>query len=145
MPLQFWDTSALLPLVVAQPPFSAQTRRLFRRRSTRAVAFLARIECRSAIERLAREGALGSTARGRCLSRLDRLLAAFDVVAFSPAVEQGAIESLARHPIRSLDALQLACALELVQASLPAIEVVCCDRGLGNAVLGEGLRLAIAP
>jgi len=143
--LQFWDTSALLPLVVAQPPFSAHTRRLFGRKDTRAVAFLARVESRSAVERLAREGALSPVARRRSLSRLDRVLSAFDVVSFSSAVEQRAIESLARHPIRSLDALQLACALELVQmGSAEAIAVVCCDRRLGEAARAEGFRLSIA-
>lgn len=74
------------------------------------VAFLARIESHSALERLTREGLLTPTGRQHALARLNVLLAAFDTVAFSADLETEAIELLHRHSLRSLDALQLASA-----------------------------------
>jgi predicted nucleic acid-binding protein len=143
--MQFWDSSALLPLVVQQPPFSERCRRLFRVRTPRAVAFLARIECRSAIERLVRERALHPATRRRSLTKIDTLIAAFDVVAFSADVEAHALALLHRHALRSLDALQLGCAQSLAARgetdAMP--ELVCCDRRLGEAAAAEGYPMMI--
>jgi hypothetical protein len=47
------------------------------------------------------------------VTRIDRLFVGFDLVAFSPEGERAALALLGRHPLRSLDALQLACALTL--------------------------------
>lgn len=143
--MQFWDTSALLPLVVRQPPFSEHCRRIFRRRAARATAFVSRVECRSAIERLARDGALDSAARRRCVTRAERLFAAFDLVTFSADVEREALALLGRHPLRSLDALQLACALALSHGGGDTVQLVCCDRRLAAAGIAERLSLAIQP
>jgi len=145
--MQFWDSSALLPLVVRQPPFSDPCRRAFRQNVSRAIAFLARVECRSAIERLVREGTLNAAARRRSLTNIDKLVAAFDLVAFSPEVEAHALTLLGRHALRSLDALQLGCARGLASHgdtdALP--EFVCCDRRLANAAVAEGFALVIGP
>jgi predicted nucleic acid-binding protein len=108
------------------------------------VAFIARIECRSAIERLAREGALTVGARTRAIRSLESLLAGFDQVAFSGAVEERSLGLLARHGLRSLDALQLACALALrTSPRSESVELVCCDRRLARAASAEGMSLAI--
>jgi predicted nucleic acid-binding protein len=145
--MQFWDSSALLPLVVRQPPFSDPCRRAFRQNVSRAIAFLARVECRSAIERLAREGTLNTAARRRSLANIDKLVAAFDLVAFSPEVEAHALTLLGRHALRSLDALQLGCARGLASHGDPDAlpEFVCCDRRLANAAVAEGFALVIGP
>jgi predicted nucleic acid-binding protein len=143
--MQFWDSSALLPLVVRQPPFTNRCRRVFRRAEPRAVAFLARVECRSAVERLAREGALNAAARRRSLTRIDKLLAAFDIVGFSADVETHAVGLLGRSPLRSLDALQLGCALSLCPRndSNHRGDLVCCDRRLTDAAVAEGFALVV--
>jgi hypothetical protein len=140
----FWDSSALLPLVVEQRPFTSLCRAALRRPGLHAVAFIARIECRSAIERLAREGALTVGARTRAIRSLESLLAGFDQVAFSGAVEERSLGLLARHGLRSLDALQLACALALrTSPRSESVELVCCDRRLARAASAEGMSLAI--
>lgn len=143
--MQFWDSSALLPLVVYQPPFSNRCRQAFRRDGPRAVAFLARVECRSAVERLVREGALNAAARRGALAKIDKLVAAFDIVAFSGDVEAQALALLGRYPLRALDALQLSCALSLSPRSDtdPRADLVCCDRKLAAAAVAEGLSLVI--
>jgi predicted nucleic acid-binding protein len=141
--MQYWDASALIPLVVRQPPFSEQCRRIFQGRAPRSTAFVSRVECRSAIERLAREGALDPTSRRRCVARVDRLFAGFDLVAFSADVEREALALLSRHPLRSMDALQLACALTLGPGGVDTVQLVCCDHRLAAAGAAERLTLAI--
>jgi predicted nucleic acid-binding protein len=143
--MQFWDSSALLPLVLRQPPFSNRCRRAFRRDVPRVVAFLARIECRSAVERLGRAGGLNAAARRRSLMRIDKLLAAFDIVVFSGDVEAHALTLLSRHALRSLDALQLGCALSLTPHGDSDLrpDLVCCDRRLATAAAAEGFSLVV--
>ncbi|MBI3768883.1 MAG: type II toxin-antitoxin system VapC family toxin [Deltaproteobacteria bacterium] len=134
-------------MVVRQPPFSDSCRGAFRQDVSRAIAFLARIECRSAIERLARQGTLNASARRRSLTKIDKLVAAFDIVAFSPEVEAHALALLGRHSLRSLDALHLGCARRLApQGDTDALpEFVCCDRRLAEAAVAEGFALVIGP
>lgn len=139
--MQFWDSSALLPLVVTQRTLSRACRALFEEREARAAAFLARIECRSALARLAREGAVTSAALDRAGDKVDKLLAGFDLVVFSPAVERHALMLLSRHGLRTLDAIQLACALVVAGAGSGPPEFVCCDRRLARAAAAEGCRL----
>jgi predicted nucleic acid-binding protein len=144
--MQFWDSSALLPLVVRQPPFTDRCRRAFAQDEPRAIAFLTRVECHSAVERLAREGSLEPAARRRSLTKIDRLIAAFDIVTFSPEVEARALALLGHHALRSLDALQLGCAQGLAPREgdpLPAF--ACCDRRLAAAATAAGFSLVIRP
>ena len=73
-----------------------------------------------------------------------KLLAAFDIVAFSGDVEAHAIGILERHPLRSLDALQLGCALTVrPPAGGQGAGLVCCDRKLATAAVAEGCSLVI--
>ena len=143
--MQFWDSSALLLLVVRQPPFSNRCRRVFRQNVPRAVAFLARVEFRSAVERLAREGTLNAAARRRAFTKIDKLLAAFDIVAFSADVETHALALLGRYSLRTLDALQLSCALirDPRSDTAPRADLVCCDRKLAEAAVAEGFSLVV--
>jgi predicted nucleic acid-binding protein len=106
---------------------------------------VARVECRSAIERLAREGILDTRARRRSLTNIDKLVAAFDIVTFSAEVEARALALLGRHPLRALDALQLGCAQGLAprRATDTLPEFVCCDRRLAEAAAAEGFSLVI--
>ena len=66
---------------------------------------------------------------------------------FSPEVDAHALAMLGRHPLRSLDALQLGCAQGLApQGDTDALpEFVCCDRRLAEAAAAEGFALVIGP
>jgi predicted nucleic acid-binding protein len=88
---------------------------------------------------------LNAVARGRCLTKIDKLLSAFDTVAFSPDIERHALALLGRHPLRSLDALQLGCALSLGPwgDTEPVPELVCCDRRLAKAGAAERFSLIV--
>ena len=144
--MEFWDSSALLPLVVHQRAFSLLCRRALVGSGPRAVAFLARIECRSGLARLVRDGVLTDAERDRASRALDALLARFDVVAFSSTVEQHALDLLVRHGLRALDAMQLGCALALrAGRHTLRVSLACCDRRLARAARGEQLDLLIVP
>jgi predicted nucleic acid-binding protein len=142
--MQFWDSSALLPLVVRQGGLSTLCLQTFGTRGSRLVSFVARIECDSALQRLTREGALAATALRDGSAKLEALLAGFDTVAFSPAVERTALTLLRRQALRALDAMQLACALA-VTTEVPSgvTDFVCCDRQLARAAQAEGFVLRI--
>jgi len=143
--MRFWDSSAILPLVIEQQPFSRTCQLLLADRGARAVGFSARIECRSGVERLFREGLLPAVDRARAVADLDALLDRFDVVAFSNSVENRALELLGRHELRALDAMQLACALALRGGrTARLVAFVSCDRRLGRAAAAEGLDLVPA-
>ena len=74
--------------------------------------------------------------------KIDKLLAAFDIVAFSGDVETHALALLGRYPLRSLDALQLGFALSLSPHSDTDLraDLVCCDRRLAEAAVERGHR-----
>ena len=57
------------------------------------------------------------------MARVDRLFAGFGLVAFSADVEREALALLSRHPLRSLDALQLACALTLGPGGVDTVQL----------------------
>ena len=140
--MQFWDSSALIPLVVRQGPASRASQAAFVAGEARVIAFIARIECQSALERLAREAALSAASVRTASARLQALLSGFDIVAFSPEVERNAIEVLRRHALRSFDSIQLACAITVASAvRAQEMRFVSCDRVLNDAAVAEGFLL----
>jgi hypothetical protein len=111
--MQFWDTSALIPLVVRQPSFSEQCRLIFRRRAPRG-------------DRVRQPGRMPVGDRAPRARRHPRPSVASTVCdedrpPFRRIRPGGLLARrracglalLGRHPLRSLDALQLACALTL--------------------------------
>jgi hypothetical protein len=83
----FWDTSALLPLVVKQQPFTNQARKIKRRSTDHAVAFIADLEATAALHRLRRQGSIESDPLlKRARASLARLLTKTDVVSFAPSI-----------------------------------------------------------
>jgi uncharacterized protein len=110
--VRFWDSSALVPLVLEEPA-SAACRRALRVDSGMAVWALTRTEVVSAIRRRERAGDLDpagvAAALGRLEARSDRWT---EVDAIEP-VRERAERLLAIHALRAADALQLAAALAL--------------------------------
>ena len=142
--MEIWDSSAVLPLVFEQEPHSRRCRAAFAERQAKAVAFVTRIECRSGIERLARAGAVTPDQHDRGIRALDDLLDEFDIVPFSSTVETRSLELLARHELRALDAMQLACAVVLRGGRAHRdVGFVCCDRRLARAAAAEGVTLRL--
>lgn len=133
--IEFFDTSALVKHYVREPGSAAVRTAL--RRKTPVVARIAHAELASALARLCREGSLDARARDRLLARIDADFATFDVVELRPAVSRMAAALVCRHPLRALDALQLASALALGR---PTVRFWCADERLVAAASAEGLR-----
>lgn len=109
--MRFWDSSALVPLLLEQPR-SELVRRWLREDGDLVVWWGSEVECASAIARLRREERLSAGDERTALALLDELAASWFEVQPAPAVRERARRVLRLHPLRAADALQLAAALE---------------------------------
>ena len=108
--MRFWDSSAVVPLLVRQKS-SATVDAWLEADPGVALWTLSPIEIVSALWRLVREGALPEEDALRGESRSGELVAASHVVVDIEAVKLRAGRVLRVHPLRAADALQLAAAL----------------------------------
>ena len=137
--MRYWDASALVPLVVAEPQ-SARVRGWLAEDDGIVTWAWTRSEIVSAIERRVREGSLTRSHRRDTLDRFEAFSQSWDEVSDLLAVRTRACALLARHPLRAADAGQLAAAL-LVQEQLGGgLAFVCLDERLSLAAERESLR-----
>lgn len=140
--MRFWDTSALVPLVLAHASSDA-VRTLRRQDPFLVVAWTTGVECASAIARVVREGALDSPGERAAFERLARLADAWIEVEPLPPVQQVAIRLVRAHPLRAADAVQLASALAVVDGDPASLAFVTLDERLAQAAEREGLRIVV--
>jgi predicted nucleic acid-binding protein len=138
--VRFWDTSALLPLFVAEAG-SARVRAWLRRDPAVLVWSLTRVELLSAIARRERE----EPAAARALLRArQRAITAWEewseVVALEP-VRRQAERLVSTHPLRAADALQLGAALVATDLDPAGLPLVTFDERLALAALKEGFSV----
>ena len=106
-----------------------------------ATSRLSESEIASALARRSREGAFPRAERDRALSALRRDFATLVLVEASAAVVDRSVGLLARHVLRSADALQLASCLEFGERLREAPVFVAWDRRLCDAARAEGLAV----
>ncbi len=135
--MRFWDASALVPLCVAQRE-SADAHRLLKDDLDVVAWWGSTIECWSAFARLRREGFMGIDDEDAARSLLAALQQSWIEIVPSEEVRDRAGRLLRVHPLRSLDALQLAAALAWAGTPV-AGEVVVFDDRLRTACRMEGL------
>lgn len=140
----FWDTSAVVPLLVAEEA-SARTTALLRQGDAVIVWWTTALEAWSALCRREREGALSALALEQARGRLDLLSAAWHELVPTDVVREHAENLLRRHPLRAADALQLAAALTLARGRPRGHRFACLDERLARAARAEGFTLALAP
>lgn len=140
--VRFWDTSALVPLVVEEAPSTA-CRRLLRDKATIAVWALTRTEMTSAVWRRRRAGDLEASAMQRVLERIAALAAHWTEITDLDLVRDRAERLLGQHALRSADALQLAAALVLTRERPRNHDLVTADGDLACAAISEGFRVVI--
>jgi uncharacterized protein len=138
--VRFWDSSALAPLLVRQRA-SGRMRAAYRQDSSVLAWWGARIECESAIARLAREGRLRRKSAAAARDRLDRFARTWEEVQPSDSVRDSARRLLRVHDLRAADAVQLAAALAAAEGQPGTLTVVCLDDRLGTAAEREGFPL----
>jgi predicted nucleic acid-binding protein len=135
--VKFWESSALVPLLVEEPT-SGQLGDLLRRDPEIALWWGSHVECMSAFCRLQREGALSRTGLRQRQALLDRLVASAFEVEPAAAVRARALRLLATHRLRGADALQLAAALAWCSERPQRVGFVALDNRLRIAAATEG-------
>lgn len=136
--MKFWDSSALVALVLQQPRTS-EVRALIESDSELVVWWGSAIECASAIARLHREGYLSDSGEREARALLDTLRRSWFEVQPGDAIREHALRLLRVHTLRAADALQLAAAIEW--AGTPSDgDFVTFDDRLRAAAVKEGFR-----
>ncbi|PYP40876.1 MAG: PIN domain-containing protein [Gemmatimonadetes bacterium] len=138
--MRFWDTSALLPLVVAERE-TARAERWLREDAGVLVWTLTRVELLSALARRRRQEP--GSAR-RLLAARRELLAAWErwsEVTAVDLVRRHAERLVESHPLRAADALQLGAALVAAEDDPAGLDFVTLDRQQALAAEHEGFRV----
>lgn len=136
--MRFWDSSALVPLLVEEPGSAGRLQEL-KADPAVLVWWGTPVECESALQRRLREGALNAEGARLARENLMRLAAAWREVPASAFVRTLAVRLLRTHPLRAADALQLAAALSLVQGGVADLVFLTADLRLAEAAEIEGL------
>lgn len=141
----FWDTSAIVPLLVKEPA-SRRVRDLLERDAAILVWWGTPLECRSAVARRERDGALTAEEVDATRERLHALEDTWSEVLASEAVREHAARLLRLHAVRAADALQIAAALVWAEGRPTSHGFATLDRRMRRAARAEGfsLRLEIA-
>jgi predicted nucleic acid-binding protein len=144
--VRFWDSSAIVPLRVAESSSAAVLREY--QIDPEVVAWWAtEAECVSALARLEREDSLTAPSMVEALRRLNGLVRAWREVQPVAAVRETAIRLLRVHPLRTADAFQLGAAIAAAEGHPATMQLVTLDDRLAHAANREGfavLRPAVA-
>lgn len=138
--MNFWDSSALVPLVVEEPS-SGACRDLLIADPALVVWTLAPVEVASGLRRRQREGGLDASEVDEALRRLDALAEAWTEVEAVAQVKARAARLLATHPLRAADAMQLAAAIIVTGDAPRGSTFVTRDKRLREAAQQEGFRV----
>lgn len=135
--MKFWDSSALVPLLVEEEA-TVPIRDLLLGEPGIITWWGTPVECASAVSRLEREGHLSPQAATEALERLDALARHWHRIDPVDAVLETARRLLRVHPLRAADALQLAAAILASEGRPSTLELVCLDDRLVIAAQREG-------
>lgn len=141
--MRFWDTSALVPLLLDQPA-TARVVELFDEDPEIVAWWGTPLECASAAARLRREDRLTVDEEDVVLSLLDRLAGTWYEILPSEEVRVRAGRLLRVHSLRAADALQLAAA-RTWSGGAKGVELVTFDERLSKAARLEGFRVLPTP
>lgn len=138
--MRFWDSSALVALVIEQPA-TARIQPLLMDDADLVAWVLSDVEVTSGIERLRREGTLSAedVATGR--HRAELLWQRLRHIDLVDSVQRRAKRLLATHALRAADALQLGAALLVADEDPGRLELVTLDARLAEAARREGFRV----
>jgi predicted nucleic acid-binding protein len=138
--LRFWDSSAIVPLIVTATGTDGLLASA-RQDPVICVWWATEVECASALSRLELEGALTADAITTALERLDRLAESWNEVQPTASLRGIARRLLRVHTLRGADALQLAAAV-IASEGLPAsLNIVTLDERLASAARREGFAV----
>lgn len=134
--MKFWDSSAIIPLLVQEKTTVALTR-LAQGDSEMSVWWATEIECAAALSRHERSGSIPNADLAEGFRRLQRFARGWFVIEPREQLKDLAKRLLRVHPLRTADALQLAAAL-VYRAEGSPLDFVCLDERLCSAAEREG-------
>ena len=135
--MKFWDSSAIVPLLVIEP-HRDQLLALLRRDPDMLVWWGTPVECTAALARRERDGALPGADTGAALERLRDVALAWQEIVPADSVRTTAQRLLRVHPLRAGDSLQLAAAIIAAEHEPATLEFVSLDARLNDAANREG-------
>ncbi|HVT43685.1 MAG TPA: type II toxin-antitoxin system VapC family toxin [Thermoanaerobaculia bacterium] len=135
--MRFWDSSAVIPLLVGEKATGVILDLVASDRQMH-VWWGTEIECVSTLARLEREGIDASIIEG-ALARLAALREDWSEIAPGSAVREVAKRFLRVHALRAADSLQLAAAWILADGQPDSVTLVSLDDRLRTAARREGL------
>lgn len=140
----FWDSSALVPLLVAEDR-SAELTALLAEDKEMTMWWATPLECQSALHRRHRESALEASVLAGATERLRAIVEHADTVSPTDEVRRRAARLVSVHPLRAADALQLAAALIWCEEQPHGEGFVCLDARLRDAATREGFDVRPGP
>ena len=138
--MKFWDASALVPLLIAEPT-TRPLQEFAEQDPDMLVWWGSQVECASALARLERAAALDAKAVSTSFERLKQLVDGWHEVEPSAIVRENAVRFLRVHPLRAADALQLAAAFVAAECRPSSLQIVTLDERLADAARKEGFAL----
>ena len=140
----FWDSSALVLLILPEARSAALTR-AFNDDRHPVIWWATPVECHSALVRISRDKRLSRDDAHRAAERLRGLRSRANEIAPSDDIRVRAIHLLTAHGLRSADALQLAAALAWCEGQPSGETLVSADERLRKAARHEGFDLLPSP
>ena len=138
--MKFWDSSALVPLLVEERATRYCLKTIAKDREM-LVWCLSRVEIISALCRKLQDQTLGDADFQAAKKLLDVYLDRAYQVTSIERVKNRAARLLEVHPLRAADACQLAAALVACQEDPPRLPMVCFDERLTKAAVKEGFTV----
>ena len=140
--MRFWDSSAIVPLVVEEAA-SRSCRELLRSDTVQVVWSLTRTEIISAMWRQNRRGLLSKVALNSAELRIARLATRWAEVVAVDLVREEAERLLRHYPLRAADALQLGAACIWAEGKHRGRDFVALDASLIAAARAEGFETVV--
>jgi predicted nucleic acid-binding protein len=138
--VKFWDTSAIVPLLVIEPS-TGTAKSILTGDSSVVVWWGTRTECVSALNRQIRDGSLRNEDERHAHRVLQQLADAWSEVQPNELLRGTAERLLAVHALRAADAFQLAAALHWCQRQPMNRHRVSFDTRLRDAAYKEGFTI----
>jgi predicted nucleic acid-binding protein len=139
--VKYWDSSALVPLLVQQDVTDSM-RAILRDDPAIVTWWGTPVECASALARLHREGELEADSLSAAMSRLRSATSMWTEVAPLPDVREQSIRIVRVHGLRAADALQLAAAIVACDFEPGTLEFVSLDDRQRIAAEHEGFSVS---
>jgi predicted nucleic acid-binding protein len=138
--MRFWDSSAIVPLVVAETE-TDRCRSLLQDDPEIVVWFFTAVEVISALTRRSREQSLKPQEFRVAREQLNLLQRAWSEVVSVDKVRGRSMRLLEIHPLRAADALQLAAALIVAEEEPEGVSFFTLDARLHEAAEKEGFSV----